>query len=591
MLFHLHLHQHQHQRFFTLTYTAGSNGTTSGLSSQGVIAGFSGSLVTAVANSGYHFVQWSDGKTTASRVDTNVLGSISVSASFAADVVAPTVYSLAYNAGANGTIFGSATQSVSAGANGTAVTATANTGYHFVQWSDGLTTASRTETNLVGSVSVSASFAPNGVQPPTNSTTFTLTYIANVHGTISGSSTQTVSPGASGTSVTATPATGYHFVSWSDSLTSATRTENNVLADRSYSANFGQDLVVPVTHTILVSSGANGTVVPLGARVVNDGDTLDIRITANANFHVARVIVDGVDIGPVDSFTFSNIKSDHTISATFELNTNGTPGPGTGGNQGPILPEGSEGVKATEAGTNDPVILSLLQGGTGVEISAKNWKLQIASDQKQVYGIELPTKIQVFLIRGINATTSGSGFLPGTIARVYLYSTRVFLGEATVQADGTFAAHFPVNARTTLGHHIMQVEGTAFDGKFRTAAVGLQVIDRPTSGLVHLANIYYDLNVSDLSKSNNTKLDAVTTTEIKNNYRQIWIYGYTDVQPGVNNTVLSKIRALKVIRYLHKLLPKLIVTYKFFGPANPLNPARTQVAFAENRRTEILGRP
>jgi outer membrane protein OmpA-like peptidoglycan-associated protein len=195
------------------------------------------------------------------------------------------------------------------------------------------------------------------------------------------------------------------------------------------------------------------------------------------------------------------------------------------------------------------------------------------------------------LIRGVNATTSGNGFLPGTLAKVYLYSTRILLGEATVQADGTFAAHFPVNAQTTLGHHIMQVEGTAFDGKFRAAAVGLQVIDRPTIGLVHLANIYYNLNVSDLSKANNAKLDAVAKTEIKNNYRQIWIYGYTDIQTGVNNTVLSKMRALKVIRYLHKLLPKLIVTYKFFGPANPLNRAKTQLAYAQNRRTEILGKP
>ena len=536
-------------------------------------------------------MQWSDGKTNASRVDINVLGSISVSASFAANVVVPTVYSLTYSAGTNGTIIGSASQSVIGGANGTVVTATANTGYHFVQWSDGLTTATRSESSVSGSISLSASFAPNGVQPPTNSTTFTLTYIANSHGSISGDLKQTVSPSASGTSVTATPATGYHFVSWSDGLTAATRTDTDVLADRSYNANFGQDLVVPVTHTILVSSGPNGTVVPLGARVVNDGDTLDVRITADTNYHVAAVLVDGIDLGPVDSFSFSNIKSDHLITATFELNTNGTSGPGAGGNQSPIIPEGSDGVKATEAGTNDPVILSLLQGGAGVQISARDWKLQIASDQKQVYGIQLPTKIQVFLIRGINATTSGSGFLPGTIARVYLYSTRILLGEATVQADGIFAAHFPVNAQTTLGRHIMQVEGIAYDGKFRTAAVGLQVIDRPTSGLVHLANIYYDLNVSDLSKSNNTKLDAVTTTEIKNNYRQIWIYGYTDIQTGVNNIVLSKIRALKVIKYLHKLLPKLLVTYKFFGPANPLNRSRTQVAFAENRRTEILGRP
>jgi len=496
---------------------------------------------------------------------------------------------LVYGAGTHGAITGVNSQTVTAGGSGTLVTAVPNTGYHFVSWSDGNPSASRIETSVSASLSVTASFAPNVVQPPTNSTTFTLIYVANSNGSISGAATQTLTPGSNGASVTATAVTGYHFVSWNDGTTTATRTDINALADRTYSANFGKDLVVPVTHTIIVSSGPNGSVVPLGARVVNDGDTLQVTMTADSNYHVATLVVDGVTLAAADSFTFSNIQSDHTISATFAVNTNGSPGPGAG--QGPILPEGSDGVKATESGTNDPVVLKLLQGGRGVQIAAKNWTIGIASDKKSVYGIQLPTKVQVYLIRGINATTSGTGFMPGTIAKVYLYSTRVYLGEAIVQADGSFEAHFPVTAKTTLGHHVMQVEGTAYDGKFRTAAVGLQVIERPTTGLVPLANIYYDLNISDLGAANRAKLTAVAKTDIANNYREIWIYGYTDIQTGVNNIVLSKFRALKVIAYLHKLLPKLIITYKYFGPANPYNKAHTQTAFAENRRSEILGKP
>jgi len=581
---------------FTLTYVAGANGSITGIVPQTVTAGGSGTSVTAVPAGGYHFVSWSDGNTGATRMDTNVLSSQSFTASFALTIVPPppppsppTTYSLVYSAGTHGAITGVSSQTITAGGSGTPVTAVPSTGYHFVSWSDGNLSASRSESSVSASLSVSATFAPNGVRPPTNSTTFTLNYVSNGNGTISGVKTQTLTPGSNGDPVTATPAIGYHFVSWSDGATTATRTDTNVVADRSYSANFGKDLVVPLTHTIIVSSGPNGSVVPVGARVVNDGDTLQVTMTADSNYHVATLVVDGVTLAAADSFTFSNIQSDHTIRATFAVNTNGTSGPGAG--QGPIIPEGSDGVKATESGTNDPVVLSLLQGGTGIKISAKNWFIEIASDKKSVYGIQLPTKIQVYLIRGVNATTSGVGFMPGTIAKVYLYSTRVYLGEATVQADGSFAAHFPVTATTTLGHHVMQVEGTAYDGKFRTAAVGLQVIERPSTGLVPLANIYYDLNISDLSAANRAKLTAVARTDIANNYREIWIYGYTDIQTGVNNIVLSKFRALKVIAYLHKLLPKLIITYKFFGPANPHNKAHTQAAFAENRRSEILGKP
>ena len=575
---------------FTLTYIAGANGSISGSASQTVNSGSTGSAVTAVANSGFHFVQWSDGSTSASRTDANVTASHSYTATFAINpVVPPTVYTLTYIANANGTISGVSPQSVVSGGDGTQVRAVPNTGFHFVSWSDGKLTAARTDFGVLGNISVSASFAPNGIQPPTNTTTFTLSYGVNGNGSISGAATQVVSPGANGTLVTAIPSSGYHFVSWSDGLTTATRLDTNVLADHAYVANFGKDLVVPVTHTVFVSSGPNGAVVPLGARVVNDGDTLQITITPNANYHVNDVVVDGVSVGVTNTYTFVGIVSDHTISATFAVNTNGTTDPGTGGSSTPIISEGTDGVKATESGVNVPVVLSLLQGGTGVQLSAKNWMIQIASDKKSVYGIKLPTKIQVYLIRGVNATTNGTGFMPGTIARVYLYSTRLYLGEATVLADGTFAAHFPVSAATTLGYHVMQVEGTSYDGQPRTAAVGLQVINKPATGLVQLGSILYDLNISKLNATNIAKVAAAIATISAGNFKKIWIYGYTDRQTGVNNQALSRLRSKQISDLLNAILPKAIVGFKYFGPANPKNSAHTQAAYAQNRRAEIWG--
>jgi hypothetical protein len=116
--------------------------------------------VTAVPATGYHFVQWSDGVLTATRTDTNVTANVSVTASFAINT-----YTLTYTAGANGTISGTSPQTVNFGASGTAVTAVANTGYHFVQWSDGVLTATRTDTNVTANVSVTASFAINATAP------------------------------------------------------------------------------------------------------------------------------------------------------------------------------------------------------------------------------------------------------------------------------------------------------------------------------------------------------------------------------------------------------------------------------------------
>jgi hypothetical protein len=68
--------------------------------------------------------------------------------------------------------------------------------------------------------------------------THTLTYVADDHGAISGTNPQTVSDGADGTPVTAVPEAGYHFVSWSDGVTTAARTDTHVTADLTATATF-----------------------------------------------------------------------------------------------------------------------------------------------------------------------------------------------------------------------------------------------------------------------------------------------------------------------------------------------------------------
>jgi hypothetical protein len=71
---------------YTLTYTAGSNGSITGTLSQTVNHGEDGTEVTAVADSGYVFSSWSDGVLTESRNETNVTENISVTANFDLDI-------------------------------------------------------------------------------------------------------------------------------------------------------------------------------------------------------------------------------------------------------------------------------------------------------------------------------------------------------------------------------------------------------------------------------------------------------------------------------------------------------------------------
>jgi len=138
---------------YTLRYTSGADGSLSGETTQSVEYGHDGTQVVALADSHFHFAGWSDGDDSAARTDTYVTSDITVTANFSIDT-----YTLTYSAGENGSISGDANQMIDYGGDATTVIAVPDAGYVFVSWSDALTTASRTDTNIVANMAVSASF-------------------------------------------------------------------------------------------------------------------------------------------------------------------------------------------------------------------------------------------------------------------------------------------------------------------------------------------------------------------------------------------------------------------------------------------------
>jgi len=93
---------------------------------------------------------------------------------------------------------------------------------------------------------------------------------------------------------------------------------------------------------VTASAGANGSISPSGAVPVPYGTNQTFAITADPCYHVADVVVDGVSVGVTSSYTFSNVTTDHTISATFAGDTytiTASAGPG-----GSITPSGAVSV-------------------------------------------------------------------------------------------------------------------------------------------------------------------------------------------------------------------------------------------------------
>ena len=77
----------------------------------------------------------------------------------------------------------------------------------------------------------------------------------------------------------------------------------------------------PPSYTITSTAGAGGSISPSGSTTVTAGGSQTYTITPDTGYHVADVLVDGVSQGPVTSYTFSNVTANHTIAATFAIDT------------------------------------------------------------------------------------------------------------------------------------------------------------------------------------------------------------------------------------------------------------------------------
>ena len=241
-----------------VSYGTSGPGNIEGDVMQFVSDGKSAQTVTAVPSVGAEFVRWSDGITTPTRTDNSVSGNISVFAEFrkVADV-----FSLNYSAEAGGTIQGETSQEVLIYGSGTEVTAVPNDGYGFIKWSDGVTTATRTDTNVKQNLSVTAEFGRKK----------TVSYSAGEGGTIQGEATQELIAGIEGTPVTAVPNDGWYFVGWSDGVETPTRTYTPSayeISTVSIKATFA-----PYHKVNYIVYGTGGTIQGEATQLVKPGET------------------------------------------------------------------------------------------------------------------------------------------------------------------------------------------------------------------------------------------------------------------------------------------------------------------------------
>jgi len=190
----------------------------------------------------------------------------------------------------------------------------------------------------------------------------------------------------------------------------------------------------PPTHTLTATTGANGSIAPSGATVVNAGTNQTYTITPAAGYNIADVLVDGSSGGAVGSHTFTNVQADHTISASFALTlitVSAAPPVTATYNQAltiPITLSDATGIISTELTVEYDTALLTLVGANATGTLSDGWSLQtnavpgigtleqlviaMATDQSSVTGAQTLVNLD-FTVNDVRVPASSALSLSG----------------------------------------------------------------------------------------------------------------------------------------------------------------------------------
>ena len=271
--------------------TAGGTTTMTGTFAKG-----SSVTVTATSNMGYSFVNWTLNGTPVS-INPSYQFTMDGNKTLVANFSLQFVVGLSSNPVEGGITTGAGTYT--AGANVT-VTATPNSEYTFINWTEGLTVASTDASyafQLSESRNLVANFAAN-------------TYTLNVNvenGTVTKIPGKTSYNSGEIVVLTATPAAGYTFTGWSgDATGSQSSVSVTMNANKNVTANFA---VIATTYTLNVTA-INGTV---------------LKAPSKTNYNSGEIVV--LTATPATGYTFTGWSGDATgsqnsVSVTMDANKN-----------------------------------------------------------------------------------------------------------------------------------------------------------------------------------------------------------------------------------------------------------------------------
>ena len=351
--------------FTTLTYTITTTTSPAGVGSAtgGGTYNFGASAtVTAAPATGYRFVNWTEGGTVVSTASSytftvnsnrSLLANYSINTYTVATSSSPAAGGTASGAG----IYNHGTQAT--------VTATPSAGYLFVNWTESGTSVS---TNVSYSFTVTANRTLVANYSPIR---YTITTASSppAGGTTSGGGT--FSPSATAT-VTASPATGYQFMGWTEggSTVSTNSTYSFLVsANRNLVATFQSISYLTVNTLSNPSVGGTAT----GHGTYSAGTIVTVRATEATGYNFVNWSEGGSTVSSSESYTFT-VNTNRTLVANFSpisytVTTSSSPaGGGTTSGGGAFIY--GDAVTVTAVPAPGYQFVNWTQGGTAVSTNS-----------------------------------------------------------------------------------------------------------------------------------------------------------------------------------------------------------------------------
>ena len=284
---------------FTLNINA-SNGSVTKNPNLSAYDSSSTVQLTATPATGYHFTSWSgDLSGTTNPVTVTMDANKTITANFAINT-----YALTINA-ANGTVAQNPNQAAYDSNATVQLTATPATGYQFIGWSGDLSgSANPVTVTMNANKTITANFSMKAFTLNINASNGFVTKNPNLSAYDSSSAVQ----------LTAIPATGYHFTSWSGDVSGTTNPVTVTMdANKNITANFA------INTYALTINATNGTVTQNPNQAVYDSNaTVQLTATPSTNYHFTGWSGDLISSANPVTVTMNAKK---TITANFAIDT------------------------------------------------------------------------------------------------------------------------------------------------------------------------------------------------------------------------------------------------------------------------------